>query len=322
MNDHLSICILIAAYKRPDCLERLIKSLKLNERSNNLDVVILLDGAKDDSDVALVNSVRNYADGLKEFKSLTTIKRPCNYGIKFNIESGLREVFEKYDAAIVLEDDLVLSPYFLDFMEFSLRTYAFDKKVSQVSGFSFAEAYLPESFAAGSYFINCGECLGWGTWKRAWEAYQPDSEKLLERLVAEGYIEAFDRSGFPFLDILKHNITGSGESWAICWHAVTILNQTLCLYPVRSLVKHIVDPERSTNYAIGEIKCDPLDVKLSRDPPVLERIEILEDSDCVEAYEQFLSSFTEMSGLKSRLMVKNSIMRFARRCLTIWRWIR
>jgi hypothetical protein len=137
--------------------------------------------------------------------------------------------------AIVLEDDLVLSPGFLDYMNAALDMYADDSKVMHVSGYMFpVQRRLPETF-----FFNSTSCWGWATWKRAWEHYEPRADVLLKEIERRGKEQEFNIEGtHNFMKQLRDNVSGALSTWAVRWYASTFLQRGLCLHPGRSLVRN------------------------------------------------------------------------------------
>jgi hypothetical protein len=135
----------------------------------------------------------------------------------------------------VLEDDLETSPHFLTYMNDALDRYADQPRVAAISGYhSLTDRTLPETF-----FQRDAECWGWGTWQRAWSGFNPDGAALLAQLKKQKLLRFFDQDGtYPYTDMLRGQIAGTNDSWAIRWRAHVILNDLLSLYPGRSLVRN------------------------------------------------------------------------------------
>jgi hypothetical protein len=91
--------------------------------------------------------------------------------------AGVAEVLEEHGRAIVLEDDLVLSPHFLQYMNDGLDRYEDDARVASIHGYVYpVDGPLPETF-----FLKGADCWGWATWSRAWSHFEPDGARLLAR---------------------------------------------------------------------------------------------------------------------------------------------
>ena len=96
---------------------------------------------------------------------------------------------------IVLEDDMVVSPYFLEYMNEALEQFVEDDRVISVHGYVYPVDFeLPEAF-----FIQGADCWGWATWQRGWKIFEPNGQFLLDELVRRHLIQKFDYNGaYPF----------------------------------------------------------------------------------------------------------------------------
>ena len=61
------------------------------------------------------------------FKSVYVIESDKNNGLANSIIKGVNDIIKKFGKIIVLEDDLIVSQYFLDFMNRSLSLYKENK---------------------------------------------------------------------------------------------------------------------------------------------------------------------------------------------------
>jgi len=171
--------IALFAYKRADHLRQAVESLLTNAECSQSHLFLFSDAPKKKEDVPAVEEVRKYLSAIKGFASVTIIKRNENLGLANSIISGVSMILESNDRVIVLEDDLVLSPYFLRYVNQALDLYADDEQVASVHGY----VYPVSTVLPGTFFLKGTDCWGWGTWKRAWKHFEPDATKLISRLV-------------------------------------------------------------------------------------------------------------------------------------------
>jgi hypothetical protein len=77
--------------------------------------------------------------------------------------------------------------------------------------------------------------------------------RLLAELESRGLTGAFDLEGaYPYTRMLRDQIAGANDSWAIRWHAAAFLRGWLTLYPGRSQVQNIGLDGSGTNRGRGD----------------------------------------------------------------------
>jgi hypothetical protein len=222
--------IVLFVYNRPDHTVKTIKALQKNELASESELFIYSDEAKNDDAQIAVDKVRKYINKIDGFKKVTVIKRETNWGLSRSIINGVTDVINKYKKIIVLEDDLVTSFYFLRFMNESLDMYEKDNQVASIHGYIYPIENLPDNF-----FIRGADCWGWGTWKNKWDIFEPDGQKLLNELTAKNLLKEADfNNSFGFIKMLKGQINGKNDSWAVRWNMSAFLKNMVTLYPGKS----------------------------------------------------------------------------------------
>jgi hypothetical protein len=276
--------IALFAYNRPWHLRQTVEALLENREAAQSDLYIFSDGARNDEAVEAVGQVRQYIKIITGFKSLTMIERPENYGLGKSIIEGVTFVCNKFNKVIVLEDDLVTSHFFLKFMNDGLNCYESEERVASIHGYMYPVTQaLPQTF-----FVRGADCLGWATWKRAWELFEPDGQKLYDELQRSRLTDHFDLDGaYPFTQMLKDQIAGKNNSWAVRWHASIFLENKLTLYPQKSFVKHIGNDGSGTNFGAN----DMLDTELAERPVIVGEIPIVESLEARSAVAQYLAPY-------------------------------
>lgn len=225
--------IVIFCYKRKRHLEKLISSLLLNREAENSDLIIFSDGPRNGRDVNEVEEVRQYIRGIKGFKSVRINYRDSNYGLSLSIISGITELFQVYSYLIVLEDDLMVSPFFLRYMNDALIKYEAEESVICIHGYRYPIFRKQQK----SYMLRGADCWGWGTWRRAWPDLNISTELLLNELVERNLGFHFNyQGGIDYLEMLEQQRDGVIDSWAIKWHAWAFLRNYFTLYPSINLV--------------------------------------------------------------------------------------
>lgn len=227
--------ILLFTYNRLHHTCRCIESLLKNSLAMESDLFIYSDAAKDEAGKPAVEEVRRYIHSLQGFKQITIIERDENWGLARNIIDGVTTQVNKYGKVIVLEDDLVVAPFFLQFMNEALEVYKNEPKVGHIQACDFTQdTTLPDTF-----LIKWTGSWGWATWDRAWQHFNPNGKELLQELEERKLTYTFDFNGkYGFTRMLRRQIEGKNNSWAIRWNASLFLKDILSLNVGRSLVQN------------------------------------------------------------------------------------
>jgi hypothetical protein len=230
--------IILFAYNRPSHTLQTLEALALNELAKESVLYIFSDGIKENADsntIQKINETREVIKSKQWCKEVIIIERQQNFGLAKSVIVGVTEIIIKFQKVIVLEDDLVTSPYFLKFMNETLHKYEKEESVACISAYIYPIDNLPELF-----FIKGADCWGWATWKRAWDLFEPDGSKLLNIIESKKLTSEFDlNKSYPYTKMLREQISGINHSWAIRWYASAFIKNKLCLYPGKSLVNNI-----------------------------------------------------------------------------------
>ena len=227
--------ILLFVYNRPEHTRRCIESLLKNSLASESNLFIYADGAKDSTQQEAVNEVRNYIRSIQGFKQITLMERSENWGLARNIIDGVTTQVNRYGKVIVLEDDLVVAPYFLQFMNDALEVYKNEPRVGHIQACDFTQ----DSSLPATFLIKWTGSWGWATWDRAWKHFNPNGNELLQELEERKLTHVFDFNGkYGFTRMLRRQIEGKNNSWAIRWNASLFLKDILSLNVGRSLVQN------------------------------------------------------------------------------------
>ena len=228
--------VIVFCYNRPGHLNNLLYSLEQNKESLDTDVYIYIDGCEDEKDLKDNKSVIKIAEQDWKFKSKKIVVRNTNFGLRKNIVEGITEVIRKNKKVIVLEEDLYVSPTFLDYMNKSLEKYEKNKSVWHISGYSMEKLINKKNEC---YFGEEMNCWGWGTWSDRWEHIEYNLTNKISTLEKEAI------SAFNFYGLNKNNLNqillnekNIIKTWGIFWYQTIFLNNGLCLNPSRSLVRN------------------------------------------------------------------------------------
>ena len=227
--------VLLFVYNRPQHVRRTVEALQKNTLAAESELFIYSDAARNEEDEKIVSEVRSYLPTIQGFKQIHIIQRTSNWGLAKSIIDGVTTQVKAFGKVIVLEDDLITAPYFLQFMNDALEIYKDEPQVGHIQGCDFTQSTnLPDTF-----LIKWTGSWGWATWDRAWKFFNPDGKALLKALEERKLTYTFDFNGkYGFTRMLRRQIEGKNNSWAIRWNASLFLNNILSLNVGKSLVQN------------------------------------------------------------------------------------
>jgi len=288
--------IVLFVYNRPWHTRQTVEALQKNELATESELFIYSDAPKNEDAQEKVKEVREYIKTIDGFKKVTIIEREKNWGLANSIIDGVTKIVNEYGKIIVLEDDLVTSKYFLKFMNESLEMYHDDKRVASIHGYIFPIENLPETF-----FIKGSDCWGWATWKDRWDIFKPDGQKLLDELKSKKLQKEADFNGsYGFTKMLKDQINGKNNSWAVRWYMSAFLREMLTLYPGQSYIQNIGFGSEGTHCTSST---NVFDVCLN-DKMFLDKIDIEEDLESRKKMELFLNSIKASLWIRIKSKIK------------------
>jgi len=292
--------IALFAYNRLCHIRQTVEALKRNELAAESRLFVFSDGPKAEPDEEKVRSVREYLKTISGFRDVTIIERGKNFGLARTIITGVTEIVNRYGRIIVVEDDMVTSPYFLKFMNEALDFYEKEEKVISIHGYIYpVKTRLPETF-----FLRGADCWGWATWKRGWDLFEPDGQKLLNELKVRKLTRRFDFDGsYDYTKMLEDQVAGEKDSWAIRWYASAFLMGKLTLYPGKSLLRNSGLDSSGTHCDTSDI----FEVDISYEPAEINKIPVEENPLAREAIKQYF----RFTGFSRAQKVLNKFYLFA-----------
>jgi hypothetical protein len=227
--------IVLFVFNRPRHTLKTLESLKKNPLAKESDLFVFADGPRSSSDDYEVRQVRQLISNIEGFKTVDVRLRPVNYGLARSVIEGVTEVLSHYGRVIVLEDDLLFSPYFLNFMNQALARYEKTSKIFSVGAYT--PRLTPHEGFRGDYFLSYRCCTGgWGTWLNRWEKADWEVKDFDRFINDKRALSLFNRGGEDMGTIFKLQMSGRISSWAIRWDYAHFVNQGYCFRPLTSIV--------------------------------------------------------------------------------------
>jgi hypothetical protein len=228
--------IALFVYNRPDHTRRTLAYLQKNLLASESQLFIFSDGPKTDADIAKVNEVRSLVTDIAGFKSVKLIARKENMGLANSIIIGVSQLVSEFGKIIVFEDDLVSSPYTLEYFNEGLTRYQHDDQVMHIGAYMYG---LDDNTLPDAFFYRIATSWGWATWARAWRDFEPDIDKLMAQFDLEQKFDFSIEYTMNFWKQMEEFKAGKNNSWAIRWYASIFLKGGLTLNPAHSLVHNI-----------------------------------------------------------------------------------
>ncbi len=233
MGGDSGIPIGVFAYNRPEHLRLTLEALGRCRGYKDFNLHIFCDGPKGPSDVTDVEGTRTVGCEWVAAHGGELMERERNIGFE-NIVSGITQLCDQYGQAVIVEDDIVVSPDFLEFMRAGLHRYAKETRVFSVTGFMFP---LGKLGGPNAFFLPHNKVWGWATWRRAWRQYRPFPTQRHELLDNPARRRRFDFNGaWPYSRLLEMTMTGRINTWDIQWHCIVSEYDGMVLCPPVSLV--------------------------------------------------------------------------------------
>jgi GR25 family glycosyltransferase involved in LPS biosynthesis len=211
-SDLAPICLF--AFNRPKELAKTIEALQKNYFAQQSQLFVFIDGPRTTLDLPMVQEVQSIVKGITGFKSIYIHSSEVNKGLASSIISGVNSVLENNDSVIVLEDDLVTSPNFLDFINQGLKFYKSDSRVFSVSGWSLNLAAL-KNWEEEFYAHRRMSSWGWGMWKDRWEKINWDKSYYAKFQQDKSVQRKFGEISPDMPQMLLNYLKGKNSSWAI-----------------------------------------------------------------------------------------------------------
>lgn len=274
MNNQHPIPVVLFAYARPDHLRRTLDCLRENQVPL---LYVFSDGPKTPGVAERVREVRRILHKI-DWCEVHLVERTENLGLGKSILTGVTEVFQKHEAILVFEDDLICVPGTYKYLCAALEHYKDTPNVMSVTGFTLP-TNTPSDVVDQPYFDGRTDCLVWGTWARYWKDMDAPAYELMKLCEKKG-IDVY-RYGAVLPALAKGE--GVQNTWAARFSYLHILHQRLCLRPPYSMVDHIGNDRSATNSpvnpwpALDLVECPPIPVNWP---------EPIEHPDCAKLWQK------------------------------------
>lgn len=249
--------IALFVYNRPEHTRRTLKFLQQNLLAEDSRLFIFSDAAARPEEEENVEQVRELVGSVTGFRKVEVVRRSKNMGLAASIIDGVTRLVKEYGQIIVFEDDLISSPYTLQYFNDALQRYRNEERVMHIGAYMYPlesdfgkenKEPLPETF-----FYRAATSWGWATWGRAWSHFEPDIDRLIRQFDQQTIVEFSIDNHMNFWKQIKEFKAGKNNSWAIRWYASIFLKKGLTLNPSESLINNIGHDGTGIHSGINDI---------------------------------------------------------------------
>ncbi|MFT6841270.1 MAG: hypothetical protein ACJASR_000027 [Psychroserpens sp.] len=234
--------IVLFVFNRPEHTLKTLEALSNNYLANQSDLIVFCDGPKasiSEKELNDIQEVRKIVKNQKWCKSLEIRESQLNRGLANSIIEGVTEIVNNYGKVIVLEDDLLTSPFFLRFMNDGLNKYEKSKNVYSINGYM----YPIETNLAKSVLLPLTSTWGWATWRESWGALDLNMIGH-EELISNPFLkQRFNIADYDYIHMLSYK----NNSWGIKWYFSVFSHNGLGVFPTKSLISNIGFDGSGTN---------------------------------------------------------------------------
>ena len=228
--------IVLFVYNRAHHTAQTIAALQANSLARQSDLIIYADGPKKPEHADKIGEVRNLISGVSGFKTVEIRASDSNKGLANSITEGVTKVVNQYGKIIVLEDDIVVSPTFLNYMNDALDYYHDNHKIWHVAGWNYPMELETDQ---DIFFYRLMQCWGWATWADRWAHFEKDIDSILanyDKPMRKRFnIDGYDRVWNQVVASKKGKI----NTWAVFWYATIFKQDGLCVCPSKSFVQNV-----------------------------------------------------------------------------------
>lgn len=168
--------IVVITYNRPYSLSRLLNSLNSAEYENNrVSIIISIDYQNSELHSEVVKIANDFD---WRFGNKIVIEHKQNLGLRKHVIS-CGNLTSDHDSIIMLEDDLVVSPFFYSFASQALAFYSNDERIGGISLYNHRKNFnnglyidLLGEYDSDIYFLQIASSWGQAWTKEQWENFR------------------------------------------------------------------------------------------------------------------------------------------------------
>lgn len=234
--------ILLLIFNRPHYTEETFSRIREVKPSK---LYIAADGPRKNvpDDKQLCQKTRDIINQVDWDCEVKTLFRDENLGCKDAISSAVTWFFEHEEIGIIIEDDIFPDLSFFPFCEELLIKYKDDTRINHIAGYASNDFYKKNT--QDYYFTHFMNCWGWASWRRSWQYYNKNKDRIETFLNYEITNVYQDKA---VCDNIKQSISlyyKNHHSWDWVYNTCLMMENSLCINPSVNLVKNLDSPSKT-----------------------------------------------------------------------------
>ena len=233
--------VLIPVYDRYIHFEKVINTLSKCHNSDKTELYIYIDFAKSNQVLECQNSILNtISDFEHNFKLINVIQRSFNMGAQNNILDAIDDLFRKYKSIIFLEDDCIVHPSFLNFLNSCLNKYADNEDILGVSGYLYPINYPVQFGDKDIVKLPYSSAWGMGLWESKYSRPELKSKQILSLIKQKKIVTLLKNVSNRHHYVSLKEVFFKRDRWGdFCFMLSLLNNDKKWIFPVHTLVKNI-----------------------------------------------------------------------------------
>lgn len=212
--------VVLFVYSRLEHTKRTIDCLIQNNEAIKTELYIFCDAPNIESteeQLAEIYATHTYLKSLKTgFAKINIEISEIHRGAGKAIIRGISIVLAKHDKCIILENDMEVSPLFLEYMNTCLKAYENDKRIYGIASTSY-NFKLPQWYKKDLYLLTRTESWGWATWTDRWQSVDWEVKDFALLRNSKSLQKAFNKGGNDLYYMLKDQVEGKTDTWDLQW---------------------------------------------------------------------------------------------------------
>lgn len=252
--------IVLFVYNRPEHTKIALQSLSECQYADQSVLYIFADQAKNEKAKENVGKVRQIIREdiwRDKFKEVIITEAAENKGLADSVISGVTHVINKYGRVVVVEDDNRVAPDFLDYMNRGLEFYENNRRIGHIGGYK-SPIRIPSDYKKDVFLMGRGSSYAWATWKDRWDLVDWDVKDFKDFEKDKKAIASFNEYGEDRFEMLKNQVEGNMNSWAIRFSYAMWKHNMFAVLPCKTRVENIGfdgsgvhNPAQETKFAVS-----------------------------------------------------------------------